>query len=59
MEVLLLSEVRKIHIPLPFREFVISLDQADNVDLGVNNTAVLLKAAAFTRIRDLYDRKIG
>jgi len=57
-EVLLLSEVGKIHIPLPFREFVISLDKAENVDLGVNDTAVLLEAAAFTTIRDPYDRMI-
>lgn len=57
-EVLLLSEVGKIHIPLPFREFVISLDKADNVDLGVNDTAVLLEAATFTTIRDPYDRMI-
>ena len=57
-EVLLLSEVGKIHIPLPFREFVISLDKAENVDLGVNDTAVLLEAATFTTIRDPYDRMI-
>ena len=57
-EVLLLSEVGKIHIPLPFREFVISLEKADNVDLGVNDTAVLLEAATFTGIRDPYDRMI-
>ena len=57
-EVLLLSEVGKIRIPLPFREFVISLDKADNVDLGVNDTAVLLEASTFTSIRDPYDRMI-
>ena len=57
-EVLLLSEVGKIHLPLPFREFVISLDKADNVDLGVNDTTVLLEAATFTTIRDPYDRMI-
>jgi PIN domain nuclease of toxin-antitoxin system len=57
-EVLLLSEIGKIHIPLPFREFVISLDKAENVDLGVNDTAVLLEAATFTTIRDPYDRMI-
>ena len=57
-EVLLLSEVGKIHLPLPFREFVISLDKAENVDLGVNDTAVLLEAATFTGIRDPYDRMI-
>jgi PIN domain nuclease of toxin-antitoxin system len=43
---------------LPFREFVISLDKADNVDLGVNDTALLLEAATFTSIRDPYDRMI-
>ncbi len=57
-EVLLLSEVGKIHIPLPFREFVISLDKAENVDLAVNDTAVLLDAATLTTIRDPYDRMI-
>ena len=57
-EVLLLSEVGKINIPLPFRDFVISLDKADNVDLAVNDTAVLLEAATFTTIRDPYDRMI-
>src|SRR5262245_3873371 len=57
-EVLLLSEVGRIHIPFPFREFVISLDKAENVDLAVNDTAVLLEAASFTSIRDPYDRMI-
>jgi PIN domain nuclease of toxin-antitoxin system len=57
-EVLLLSEIGRIHIPLPFREFVISLDKAENVDLGVNDTAVLLEAATFTTITDPYDRMI-
>jgi PIN domain nuclease of toxin-antitoxin system len=57
-EVLLLSETGEIQIPLPFREFVISLDKADNVDLAVNDTAVLLEAATFTTIRDPYDRLI-
>jgi PIN domain nuclease of toxin-antitoxin system len=57
-EVLLLSEVGKVHIPLPFREFVISLDKADNVDLGINDTGVILEAATFTSIRDPYDRLI-
>ncbi len=57
-EVLLLSEVRKIHIPLPFRDFVISLEKGDNVDLAVNDTAVLLEAATFTTIRDPHDRMI-
>src|SRR3972149_10636329 len=57
-EVLLLSEIRRIHIPLPFRDFVISLDKADNCDLGVNDTSILLEAATFTTIRDPYDRMI-
>jgi PIN domain nuclease of toxin-antitoxin system len=57
-EVLLLSEVGKIRIPLPFRDFVISLDKSDNVDLSVNDIAVLLEAATFTTIRDPYDRMI-
>jgi PIN domain nuclease of toxin-antitoxin system len=43
---------------LPFRELVISLDKADNVDLGVNDAALLLEAATFTSIRDPYDRMI-
>jgi PIN domain nuclease of toxin-antitoxin system len=57
-EVLLLSEVGKVQIPLPFREFVISLDRADNVDLAVNDIPVLLEAANFTGIRDPYDRMV-
>lgn len=57
-EVLLLSEIGRIQIPLPFREFVISLDKAVNVDLAANDTAVLLEAATFTTIRDPYDRLI-
>jgi PIN domain nuclease of toxin-antitoxin system len=57
-EILLLSEIGKIQIPLPFREFVISLDKADNLDLAVNDTAILLEAATFTTIRDPYDRMI-
>jgi PIN domain nuclease of toxin-antitoxin system len=57
-EVLLLSEVGKIHIPLPFREFVIALDKSDNVDLIANDTAVVLEAATFTIMRDPYDRMI-
>jgi PIN domain nuclease of toxin-antitoxin system len=57
-EALLLSEIGKIQIPLPFREFVISLDKAENFDLGVNDTAVLLEAASFSTITDPYDRMI-
>ena len=57
-EVLLLSEVSKIRLPLPFRDFLISLGQADNFELGVNDSALLLEAATFTTIRDPYDRLI-
>ena len=57
-EVLLLSEIGRIHIPLPFRDFVLSLDKAVNVDLAANDTSVLLEAATFTTIRDPYDRMI-
>jgi len=57
-EVLLLSEVGKVQIPLPFRDFVISLEKSDNVDLAANDTAVILEAATFTTIRDPYDRMI-
>jgi PIN domain nuclease of toxin-antitoxin system len=57
-EVLLLSEVGKIRLPIPFRDLLISLTQADNFDLGVNDAALLLEAATFTTIRDPYDRMI-
>ena len=57
-EVMLLSEAGKIRLPLPFRDLVVSLAQADNFDLGVNDTHVLLEAAALTGIRDPYDRMI-
>lgn len=57
-EILLLSEIGKIHIPLPFRGFVISLENSDNMDVAVNDTAVLLEAATFTTVRDPYDRLI-
>ena len=57
-EVMLLSEIGRIHLPLPFRDFVISIRQAENFDLGVNDTALLLEAATFTTIRDPYDRMI-
>ena len=57
-EILLLTEVGKVQIPLPFRDFVISLDKADNLDLAVNDTAILLEASTFTTMRDPYDRLI-
>jgi PIN domain nuclease of toxin-antitoxin system len=43
-EILLLSEI--------------SLDKAENFDLGVNDTAVLLEAASFSTLTDPYDRMI-
>jgi PIN domain nuclease of toxin-antitoxin system len=57
-EVMLLSEAGKVRLPLPFRDLVISLAQADNFDLGVNDAQLLLEAAALTGIRDPYDRMI-
>ncbi len=57
-EVMLLSEIGSIRLPLPFRDFVISIRQAENFDLGVNDTALLLEASTFTTIRDPYDRMI-
>jgi PIN domain nuclease of toxin-antitoxin system len=57
-EVMLLSEIGKIRLPLPFRDFVVSIRQADNFDLGVNDADLLLEAATFTTVRDPYDRLI-
>ena len=57
-EVMLLSEVGKIRLRLPFRDLVVALAQTDNFDLGVNDTKVLLEAAALTGVRDPYDRMI-
>jgi PIN domain nuclease of toxin-antitoxin system len=57
-EVMLLSEIGKIRLLLPFREFVVSIRQAENFDLGVNDTDLLLEAATFTTVRDPYDRLI-
>jgi len=57
-EVMLLSEIGRIRLPLPFRDFVISIQQAENFELGVNDTTLLLEAATFTSIRDPYDRLI-
>jgi len=57
-EVMLLSEAGKIHLPLPFRDLVVSLMQADNFDLGVNDAQLLLEAAALAGIKDPYDRMI-
>ena len=57
-EVMLLSEAGKIRLPLPFRDLVIALAQADNFDLGVNDMQLLLEAASFTMLADPYDRLI-
>ena len=57
-EVMLLTEVGKIHLPMPLRDLLISFMQADNFDLGVNDAQVLLEAAALTGIKDPYDRLI-
>ena len=57
-EVMLLSEAGKISLPLPFRDLVISLAQADNFDLGVNDAQLLIEAAALVSIRDPFDRLI-
>ena len=57
-EILLLSELGKIRLPSPFRDFLIGLGQAENFDLGINDSALLLEAASFTTIKDPYDRLI-
>ena len=57
-EVMLLSEIGRIRLPLPFRDFLVSVRQAENFDLGVNDSDLLLEAATFTSIRDPYDRLI-
>ncbi len=57
-EVLLLSEALKIRLRLPFRELLISLMQAENFELGVNDAELLLEASALVGIRDPYDRLI-
>ncbi len=57
-EVMLLSEAGKIRLRLPFRELLISLMQAENFELGVNDAALLLEASALVGIRDPYDRLI-
>ena len=57
-EVMLLSEIGRIRLPLPFRDLVISIQQTENFELGVNDMALLLEAATFTIIRDPYDRLI-
>ena len=57
-EVMLLSEARKIRLRLPFRDLLISLMQADNYELGMNDAALLLEVSALVGIRDPYDRLI-
>ena len=57
-EVMLLSEIGRVRLPLPFRNFVVSVRQAENYDLGVNDTDLLLEAATFTTVKDPYDRLI-
>ena len=57
-EVMLLAEVGKVHLPMPFRDLLISFMRADNFDLGVNDAQVLLEAAALAGIKDPYDRLI-
>ena len=57
-EVMLLSEAGKIRLRLPFRELLISLIQAENFELGVNDAELLLEASALVGIRDPYDRLI-
>ena len=57
-EVMLLSEAGKVGLPMPSRDLVISLAQADNFDLGVNDMQLLLEAASFTLFPDPYDRLI-
>ena len=57
-ELMLLSDSGKIRLPLPFRDLLVSFAQADNFDLGVNDTQLLLEAAALIGIKDPYDRMI-
>lgn len=57
-EVMLLSEAGKVRLPMPFRDLLVSFMQADNFDLGVNDSQLLLEAAALTGIKDPYDRLI-
>ncbi|HEY2990811.1 MAG TPA: PIN domain-containing protein [Candidatus Binatia bacterium] len=57
-EVMLLSEIGKVHLPMPFRDLLISFMRADNFDLGVNDAQLLLEAASLTGTQDPYDRLI-
>lgn len=49
-EVMLLCEIGRIRLPLPFRDLVITIRQAENFDWGVNDCDLLLEAATFTTI---------
>jgi PIN domain nuclease of toxin-antitoxin system len=57
-EVMRLSEVGKVHLPMPFRDLLVSFMRAENFELGVNDPELLLEAAALTGIKDPYDRLI-
>ena len=57
-EVMLLSEVGKVHPPMPFRDLLVSFMRAENFELGVNDPELLMEAAALTGIKDPYDRLI-
>ncbi|OGQ84143.1 MAG: hypothetical protein A3F90_17970 [Deltaproteobacteria bacterium RIFCSPLOWO2_12_FULL_60_19] len=57
-EVMLLSEVGKVHLPMPFRDLLVSFMRAENFELGVNDPELLMEAAALTGIKDPYDRLI-
>jgi PIN domain nuclease of toxin-antitoxin system len=57
-EVMLLSEAGKIRLPLPFRDLVVSFMGADNFDVGINDSQLLLEAAGLAGIKDPYDRLI-
>jgi PIN domain nuclease of toxin-antitoxin system len=55
---MLLSEAGKVRLPLPFRDLLIALAQADNFDVGVNDLQLLIEAASLTTLSDPYDRLI-
>src|SRR2546422_5449476 len=57
-EVMLLVEAGKVRLSMPSRDLIISLAQADNFDLAVNDMQLLLEAASFTALSDPYDRLI-
>lgn len=57
-EVMLLSEARKVQLPMPFRELLVSFMRAENFELGVNDPQLLLEAAALSGLKDPYDKLI-